>query len=58
MLIKPHARLLLTHTQTFSYTSTTKELVRYLRVRAFFHKTVRVCHVTATLKLVSRVGLP
>ena len=29
-----------------------------LRVRAFFHKTVRVCHVYCNLKLVSRVGLP
>ena len=29
-----------------------------LRVRAFFHKNVRVCYVTATLNLVSCVGLP
>ena len=31
--------------------------VSALSVRAVFHKTVRVCH-SATLKLVSRVGLP
>ena len=32
-------------------------VITCLRVRAFFHKTVWVCHVYCTLKLVSRVGL-